>query len=59
MACVVVGFFLLFLRLDLTGDRVGMGSLIYCMEVIARAVSGMRYGPTGSRYRPTEIVIMS
>ena len=38
------------LRLDLTGDRVGMGSLIYCMEVIARAVSWMRYGLTGSWY---------
>ena len=33
----VVGFLLL--RLDLTGDRVGMGSLIYSMKVIARAVS--------------------
>ena len=46
------------LKLDIAGDRVGMGSRIYFFEVIARAFSGMRCGPTGSRYRPIVMVTM-
>ena len=52
------GRWVVVLKLDIAGDRVGMGSRIYFMKVIAHAVSGMRYGPTGSRYRPIVMVTM-
>ena len=46
------------LKLDIAGDRVGTGSCIYFLKVIARAVGGMRCGPTGRRYRPIIMVTM-